>query len=556
MDQQMLAPISIIVPGRNPRKYFDPAEMEELTASVRAQGVLQSLLVRPVDDGKLEVVAGERRLRAAKAAQLSEIPCLVREMTDAEVDAAALVENIQRASMSPTEEAEAAAKVLGFCAGNREETAGRLGWSRTTLDKRLGLMNCSESVRNALNERKIALGHAELLAATTRDKQDEVLEKMLKAPALPTVPQLKSMLEQKAHSLDAAIFDKDQCAGCPHNAATQQALFSEAISGSKCTNGACYQKKTDEVLAGKVESLKDDFPTVRLVSAGENFTILKLVADGNTGVGTDQAEQCKACANFGAAVSNIPGSVGNIYRNQCFDPACNARKVAARIKAEKEAQQTAPTSGKPSTNNAASGKSQKEQPKAAKGKPGKVADSQRVKDYRLKVWRKVFKIEAQDPKCNTVLLLALALTGKLSKVGNQMLSKALGALTGGSEGMRIDVSATAAELAALDADTQSRMVVGIPASCCDGLDEVDIKSLLKYLQADLGKHWVLNADYLELLTKSEIEVVAKEIGLKTFMGDQFAKAMSGKKDEIIKALLAVEGFTYKGQVPGHLHYDR
>lgn len=553
--QDITIPMSLIVPGRNPRAYFDPTEMAELEASIKAQGVLQAILLRPVDDGKLQIVAGERRWRAASSVGLSDIPAMVREMTDAEADAAALSENFDRVDMSPTEEAEQAARILGHAAGNRDEAAKRLGWSRTTLDKRLALMNCSESVRKALNERKVTLGHAELLAAVTREKQDDVLGKLLAQPVLPTVSQLKAMLEQIAQSLDTAIFNKDQCVGCPHNSGTQQALFGEAISGAKCTNGGCFQVKTDEALTGIEVSLKDEYPTVRIVRPGENFTILKLVADGSCGVGEEQAKQCHGCANFGAAISAVPGKLGNVYREQCFDPACNATKIAERIKAEKAAAQAdAPAKApKGSTKATASAKPAAEKKVASKAT---VEDSQRVKDYRVKIWRKVFKLEAQKPAFNMVLLLTLALEGKLGKVGGSALSKAFGMLTKGSESARMNVLETAAQVAAAGEELQRHLVGGIAASCFDGLEELDIKRLLTFMQTDLGAYWTLNAEYLDLLTKSEIQVIAEQLGIVAHVGDKFGKMMSGKKDEIIKALLAVEGFDYKGKVPGHLQYDR
>lgn len=561
--QEISIPLSLIVRGRNPRQYFDPVEMAELEASIKAQGVLQPILLRPITDGKLEIVAGERRWRAATAVGLADIPAMVKELTDDQADAAALTENHERAPMSPTEEAEAAARILGNCAGDREEAAKRLGWKPAMLKQRLALMNCSEGVRKALNERKISLGHAELLAAVTREKQEDVLGKLLGAPAMPTVPQLKSMLEQIAQNLEAAIFNKDQCVSCPHNSGTQQALFGEAIAGAKCTNGTCYLQKTDEALDIIAISLKDEYPTVRIVRPGENFTILKLVSDGSCGVGAEQANQCRACANFGAAISAVPGKIGNVYRDQCFDPACNSTKVAERIKAEKDA--AAATAGenakakdgekKPAGKSAAAGKqadAKKVSPKSAV----KVEDSQRIKDYRVKIWRKVFKLEAQKPAVNQVILLALALEGKLGKVGSSALCSAFGKITQGSESSRLNVLETANEVSKAGEDIQQRMIGGIAASCFDGLEESDIKRLLTFMQADLGAHWVLNSEYLDLLTKSEMQVIAGEIGLSAHLGDKFGKMMSGKKDEIIKALLAVEGFDYNGKVPGHLHYDR
>jgi ParB family chromosome partitioning protein len=169
MQLQASIKVGNILPGRNPRGYFDPAEMTALEDSVKSKGVLQAILVRPRDAGRYEIVAGERRWRAARKVfgDEYEIPALVRDLDDGEADEAALIENIQRADMSPTEEAEAAAKILGRCQGDRDEASRRLGWSRTTLDKRLALMNCSERVRRALSERRIQLGHAELLAAVS-----------------------------------------------------------------------------------------------------------------------------------------------------------------------------------------------------------------------------------------------------------------------------------------------------------------------------------------------------------------------------------------------------
>lgn len=543
-------PISMIVEGRNPRKFFDQVEMTKLEASVLALGVLQPILLRPLDDGKLQIVAGERRWRAATNVALEEIPAFIREMTDEEADAAALSENTERTPMSPTEEAEAASRILGSCSGNRLEAAKRLGWAPQTLDKRLALMNCSETVRKALNERAINLGHAELLAAVTKPKQDKVLADLLAAPKMPTVSQLKDMLEQIAQNLDSAIFNKDGCINCQHNSGTQQALFGEAISGAKCTNGACYHEKTEGALAIRAEEMKDEYPTIKIVRPGENFTILKLVAEGSCGVGEEQAAQCRGCAKFGAAISAIPGSIGSVYRNQCFDPSCNASKVADRIKADKAAA-TPPAAKK--TEAGGQKAVVKKQGETRKAKV--VVVSQRVKDYRVTVWRKIFKLEAQHPNFNMVLLLTLALSGKLRTVGNSALSKAFSVLTKSEDSM-LDLKNAATSVNAASAEIQERLIAGIAASCFEGLDESDIVKLLSFMQADIGKHWMLNEEYLGLLTKSEIQVIAEELGIVTHLGEKFSKIMSGKKDEIIKALLALEGFDYKGKVPGHLQYDR
>lgn len=548
--------LSNIVTGNNPRQFFDPTEMEELIESVKTKGIIQPILVRPLGD-KHQIIAGERRFRAASAAGLVEIPVLVKEMSDQEADEAALIENVQRANMSPSEEAQAAAKVLGFCSGDRDEAAKRLAWSRSTLDKRLALMNCSEKVRTALSERKITLGHAELLAAVTKDMQDKAVANLLDAPSLPTIAQLKSNLEQRALSLDAAIFEKAECAACPHNSVVQQGLFGEAIGGTNCTNKACYDGKTVEALNLKAETLKDEYPVIKIINPGENFVVLALKADGATGVGEEQANACRACAKFGAGISAIPGSVGVVYRNQCFDPKCNTEKVSARIAAEKASSAEA-TKTPAKEKVVVEAVTKPKTPGDEKAKPKaevKFETSQRIKEYRVKVWRKVFQKEAQaNPERNTTLLLALAMTGKLNAVNASALRTVFGKFTGVDAPLH-RVGDTAKAVANADATVRNRMVIGVAASVSDTLEEQSLKELLVFMAVDLGKHWVLNKEYLELLTKSEIEYVIGEIGLKAAMGDKFSKAMSGKKDEIIKTLLAVEGFDFAGKVPKQLAFD-
>lgn len=557
MQLQASIKVGNILPGRNPRGYFDPSEMTELEESVKSKGVLQPILVRPRDSGRYEIVAGERRWRAAKKVLGDdyEIPVLVRDLDDGEADEAALIENIQRANMSPTEEAEAAAKILGRCQGDRDEAARRLGWSRSTLDKRLALMNCSEKVRRALSERRIQLGHAELLAAVTRDKQDAVLEKLLSQASLPTVVQFRGQLEQISRALGSAIFDKGECAGCPHNSGNQQALFGEAIATGHCTHGACYDAKIEAALDAKKASLSDEYPTIRIVRPGENFTLLRLVAEGDTGVGDDQAKACRACKNFGAAISAVPGKLGNVYPDLCFDASCNAKKVALRIKAEKEKKASAASSSKGAGGKTAS--TSKSPAKSGAKTEAKVQDSQRVKDYRLEVWRKALRRELMgNRESNLTVLIALALSGNARHIGDTKLTKALSALVKQEyASFTFKADEAARVIAQSDEAVREKMFLGLAASAADGIEEKTLVQLLKYLDIDLGRHWKLCEDFLKLLTKSEIEAMCDEIGLKATMGGAFAKAMNGKKDEIIKVLLNVAAFPYEGKVPRSMRFN-
>lgn len=545
-------PVDMIVQGKNPRTYFDPAAQKEMDASVKALGICQPLLLRPLPSGKLELVAGERRFRSAMNNGFISVPALIREIPDEEVERYAFVENTQREDMSPTEEAESAARILAQCGGDREETAKRMGWaSVTTLDKYLALLNCSENVRKALTERKIKLGHAELLAGVPRDKQDKALGRLLGLPTLPSVAELRTTLEALAQNLDTACFDKTECIKCPHNSGVQQALFQEAIEGAKCGNGECFTKKTEGHLQSIADNLKEEYPVIRIVRSGDNYTTLKLIAEGDKGVGEEQASQCRGCAKFGAAISAVPGKIGNVYRDQCFDPVCNAKCVAARIKSEATA--SAPVSNKQAGSNKAATTNGAKKP-ANSTAPSKVTLSQPLKEYRQKVWRGVFKLEAQKPEFKHTLLLTLALTGKLGKVDNDMLGKAFCKVSQQETAILLSLEKSATAVAGVATDTIQQWIGGIAAACYSKLDEGDIKKALLFMQSDIGLYWKLNGEYLQLLTKSEIQVVANELGIAQHVGDGFSKMMSGKKDEIIKALLSLDGYDYQGKVPKHLLY--
>lgn len=549
--------LSQIQKGRNPRNYFDEAQMNELIASVRQSGIIQPLLVRPLADG-YQIVAGERRYRAALAVygEGGEVPVMIKEMSDEEADIAALVENANRADMSPTEEAVAAARVTGRVKGDREEACRVLGWSRSKLDSRLGLMNCSQEVRKALDKREIMLGHAELLATLAKETQDKLLTPIVSEKK--TVAELKATIEQAACKLDNAIFDKAECSGCPHNSALQRSMFAETIVDGHCTNPTCYKGKTEAALEATKEGLKDEYPVIRIVRAGDNATLVPLQADGVRGVGQAQAEACRACANFGAAVSAIPHSMGKVYKEQCFDPGCNASKVAARIKAEEEAKKPAVektaaasiTSESKATASAPAATPKKDVEKATTS----ISETERVKAYRVKLWRVAMKREiASDPAISARYLVAMCINGDARHVSSTALGKAFEKLTGISATLH-DLGKTADVVGECSEENLSKMTTLLAASAMDGIDEHQLKRLARHHKLDLTKHWKLDKELLDLLTKSEIEFMAKEIGLDKAVGDGFKKLFTEKKGDLIERLLKVNGFDYSAVVPKVLQY--
>lgn len=248
-------PLSRIRHGNNPRRYFDQTKHDELLASVRLRGILQPLLVRPAKEGSdYEIVAGERRYRAALEAfgADGEVPVTIREMTDQEALEAAIDENDIREDASETEQADAAVRVLAACKADRAEAARRLGWSTAKLDRRLALANLSDSVKSALDERRIKVGHAELLAAVPADMQEKALDTIVSANL--DVARTREALMAVTHSLASATFDKTECTTCPFNSASQRALFETHVDDGHCTNPGCFQIKTDAQAPPKGEA--------------------------------------------------------------------------------------------------------------------------------------------------------------------------------------------------------------------------------------------------------------------------------------------------------------
>ncbi|AOY97741.1 chromosome partitioning protein ParB (plasmid) [Cupriavidus sp. USMAA2-4] len=544
-----------IRPGLNPRTYFDPKEMSEMRASVRADGILQSILVRPQEPGWYQLVDGERRYRAATEELDSDydVPVVIREMSDAEAKRYALVTNIQRANMSATEEAAAAAEVLGTVNGDRDEAARVIGWSRSTLDRRLALMACSVATRDALNTRAIQIGHAELLATLSKDKQDVILPVIIAEKK--SVAELRKTIEGAACSLEKAIFDKGECAACPHNSSLQTELFGEAIASGNCTNRACYDKKGEAQLESVAYTLKDEYPVIRIVRAGDNHTRVQLVAEGPTGVGEEQAKACHACERFGAAVSALPDSIGKVFRGQCFDPSCNTKMVAARLKAERDAKSAAQQPKQPAAAVASAGKGSSKA--SADEKPvTKISESEKVKAYRVALWRKALRREvAAAPEVANRYLLALTLSGQARTIGETAMGQLFAKITEDSA----SVHDLAKNLVAIDKVAEEKRVTlstAMTVAAIEGVDVPNLVALCRHHKLDLRKHWNLqhSKDFLELLTKSEMKVLADELGLRKQIGAGFAKVFGKSKPELIEALITVDGFEYAGKLPKVLQY--
>ena len=172
-ELRMLA-VSQLAPGKyQPRTQMDAASLQELADSIRAQGLMQPILVRERSGGGFEIIAGERRWRAAQLVGLSEVPVLVREVADDAVAAMALIENIQREDLNPLEEAAGIKRLIDEFGMTHQTAAEAVGRSRTAVSNLLRLLHLGKSAQTMLMDGQIEMGHARALLPLSAGQQSE-----------------------------------------------------------------------------------------------------------------------------------------------------------------------------------------------------------------------------------------------------------------------------------------------------------------------------------------------------------------------------------------------
>lgn len=183
-EQVMTLPLGKLQAGKyQPRSRMDESSLMELAESIKSQGIMQPILVRPIGSGKYEIIAGERRFRASKLAGLEEVPVLVRAVPDESALAMALIENIQREDLNPLEEALGVQRLIREFNLTHEDAARAIGRSRSATSNMLRLLNLAEPVQTMLLAGDIEMGHARALLALTAAEQiacaNEVVNKRL-----------------------------------------------------------------------------------------------------------------------------------------------------------------------------------------------------------------------------------------------------------------------------------------------------------------------------------------------------------------------------------------
>ncbi|WP_454883025.1 PRTRC system ParB family protein [Sphingomonas oryzagri] len=512
-------PLSRIRKGDNPRRYFDRRKHDELVASILRRGVLQPILLRPTGDADdtYAIVAGERRYRAALEAfgPEAQVPVVIREMTDQEALEAAIDENDIRDDASETEQADAAVRILAACHHDRAEAAGRLGWSRAKLDRRLALANLSDAVKRALDERRIKIGHAELLAAVPGDKQDKALETILGSGL--DVSRTRDLLMRVTQNLASACFDKTECATCPFNSGAQRALFETHIDDGHCTNPGCFELKTQVAEMIRFEEQERAEKAARAAAP-------PAVDDA----GDDEQDDVLDESSPSPEVRERSGDVGSSDGN-------GARASGPSTRAHS-------TSNAPTT------------PKATVTAKSIVA---RTTDLREATWRTALAraLAGDAARAQTTILVA-AMSGTLPQIKAETLRARAGLLVGATF-PDLDYGAKIAAIRALPEPQSSTVLSAIGAAYARDVSTFGhVADLCRAFDVDLRDVWQVDQAFLERYTKDELKFIAQECGLISHMGEKaFARLLGSKKADLIAGMLNRTGFDWAGRLPGAMTLD-
>jgi ParB family chromosome partitioning protein len=332
----------------NPRRVFEESALKELADSIRSQGVLSPLLVRPLTENGFEIVAGARRYRAAQMAESATVPVRIVHLSDAEALAAQLVENLIRAEIHPMEEAEGFARLLALEEPKYsiEQIAARVGKQPSFVAARLKLVDLVPVAVDAFYANEIGVGHALLLAKLPADQQEQALSACFKevyngsqnaARILLPVRNLQFWIESNVLLvLKDAPFDKrdaqlvptaGSCADCPKRTGHNKLLFSDDLGkhGDQCVDPQCYQAKLTAHVAktiatkpelvqistaygtqregspvlprNKYTAIRDDKPKSNDEAKRPEFKVCKFTTDAIVTEGSDIGTIHKVCKN-------------------------------------------------------------------------------------------------------------------------------------------------------------------------------------------------------------------------------------------------------------------
>ena len=534
----------------NPRKSFK--NMEQMIESVRTIGVIQPILIRPMSDELYEIVAGERRYRAALAvaeengaADHYQIPAMVKEMTDDEAFEFMTVENLQREDLTELEEARNFQVYLDRRGEDGvHDLAARLGISAQYVRRRTMVLKLPEEILSSWEEGKLRYGHLEQFCRV----RPEDLEKFIKQlkgynGEIITVSDLKRRIDDDAPLLKTAFFDRKEigCHQCRYNTTVQRSLFGDDLTDKKgqCINPNCFKQHQNNWLLANWEKFKQER---NLATNGFRFDG-SVNYDEYKSIWQEPKNACMACDKF---VSFLAVSGGmNMGDQRCLDPGCHTKTYSAKPeKTEAEKDSNAPHCA-----------------------------------WHGEFFREIFyktaipeHYEQTDPVMRFRLLLFMLLAGNQYQAdirfGEKYDPEGVATSQYGSYRSYSHVRAweflMTQDSQALDAMLKD-VTLGIIMDCCfqkfGTINPGSRHSIAKSLGVDLQKEWLMTEEYLQKKTVSEIHAIAKKFGLfdhekaVSYLTDKLGKKSGRfdacKKSELVKLILE-SGIDLAGIVPDEI----
>ena len=345
-------PLSVLTESKtNPRRTFEPIALKELAESIRSQGVLSPLLVRPLTENGFEIIAGARRYRAAQMAEQSAVPVRIVHLSDAAALEAQLVENLVRSEIHPMEEAQGFRALLDLDEPKYsiDQIAGRVGKSPSFVAARLKLTDLVPAAVEAFYADEIGVGHALLLAKLPADQQAQALSACFKevynngakpARILLPVRNLQGWIDSNILLvLKDAPFDKKDaqlvpaagsCADCPKRTGHNKLLFGDDLGrqGDRCTDPGCYAAKVSAHVAQTVAA-KPELVQISTAYGAQKEGSAVLPRNKYTSIRDDkpqskddaQRPEYKSCKFTTEAIITVGSDVGTIHK-VCANPSC------------------------------------------------------------------------------------------------------------------------------------------------------------------------------------------------------------------------------------------
>ena len=272
----MVALANVQPSSYNPRKNFDGESLAELAESIRQQGVLQPIGVRPTEENRFEIVFGERRFRASLMAGLEEIPAIVMEISDEQAEEMAVTENLQRKDVTPIEEANAYQRLLESGRHDVQSLAVQFGKNESYIRTRLKFVSLIPEIVQLLEQDEITISVASEICRYGEDIQREVYETHLKEGVqynswrgMKASEVAKKIEQQYTADLARYSFDKTLCLSCPHNT-NNMMLFCEGGCGN-CANRTCLAEMNAADLTEKAVQFVEQYPAVSLCHQEYNY---------------------------------------------------------------------------------------------------------------------------------------------------------------------------------------------------------------------------------------------------------------------------------------------